>query len=197
VLEVFGERGQLRYERAGEAGAPAFLEDRLLELFDEAVRGWPASARGRFPAKRKRSVLSTARSTRSATGAWTSEAAHLPKLSQRHRRPARTPLEPGSGDATLRRRKQPRRLLPDVPARELATRSALLGVRSRAFWTESSIIGSIPNARWQFCKRIRTQKHLLAGSLQSPLTDSNRRPPPYHGTSQATGGSPRQRFSPI
>jgi hypothetical protein len=67
VLEVFGERGQLRYERAGEAGAPAFLEDRLLEPFDVALRGWPASARGRFPAKRKRSVSSTARSTRSAT----------------------------------------------------------------------------------------------------------------------------------
>jgi hypothetical protein len=44
VLEVFGERGQLRYERAGEAGAPAFLEDRLLEPFDVAVRGWPAGA---------------------------------------------------------------------------------------------------------------------------------------------------------
>jgi len=29
----------------------------------------------------------------------------------------------------------------------------------------------------------------------SPLTDSNRRPPPYHGTSQATGGNPWQRFS--
>src|SRR5205807_1754193 len=28
----------------------------------------------------------------------------------------------------------------------------------------------------------------------SPLTDSNRRPPPYHGTSQATGRNPRQRF---
>src|SRR5205823_8077331 len=33
--------------------------------------------------------------------------------------------------------------------------------------------------------------------LQSPLTDSNRRPPPYHGTSQATGRSRSQRFSPI
>jgi hypothetical protein len=28
----------------------------------------------------------------------------------------------------------------------------------------------------------------------SPLTDSNRRPPPYHGTSHATGRNPRQRF---
>jgi hypothetical protein len=44
VLEVFGERGQLRYERAGEAGPPAFLEDRLLEPLDVAVRRWPARA---------------------------------------------------------------------------------------------------------------------------------------------------------
>src|SRR5688572_1735281 len=28
-------------------------------------------------------------------------------------------------------------------------------------------------------------RHRLAGLLQSPLTDSNRRPPPYHGGSQA------------
>jgi hypothetical protein len=28
----------------------------------------------------------------------------------------------------------------------------------------------------------------------SPLPDSNRRPPPYHGTSQATGRNQRQRF---
>jgi len=33
-----------------------------------------------------------------------------------------------------------------------------------------------------------------AGRPRSPLTDSNRRPPPYHGTSQATGRNPRQRF---
>jgi hypothetical protein len=33
--------------------------------------------------------------------------------------------------------------------------------------------------------------------LQSPLTDSNRRPPPYHGTSQATGGSRWQRIWPV
>jgi SMODS-associated and fused to various effectors sensor domain len=50
--------------------------------------------------------------------AWAAEAAHPPKLS--HRRPARTPLEPGPGDSTLRRCKQPRRLFPDLPARELA-----------------------------------------------------------------------------
>src|SRR5438477_12334862 len=38
------------------------------------------------------------------------------------------------------------------------------------------------------------EKAPVAGLLQSPLTDSNRRPPPYHGTSQATGGNRRQRI---
>jgi hypothetical protein len=40
----------------------------------------------------------------------------------------------------------------------------------------------------------RIKNTALAGLLQSPLPDSNRRPPPYHGTSQATGRNPRQRF---
>jgi hypothetical protein len=31
--------------------------------------------------------------------------------------------------------------------------------------------------------------------LQSPLSDSNRRPPPYHGTTQASVRNPRQRIS--
>src|SRR5206468_6844938 len=35
----------------------------------------------------------------------------------------------------------------------------------------------------------------LQALRESPLTDSNRRPPPYHGTSQATGGNRSQRFS--
>jgi hypothetical protein len=35
----------------------------------------------------------------------------------------------------------------------------------------------------------------VAGLFSSPLTDANRRPPPYHGTTQATGRNPRQRFS--
>src|SRR5437764_11630064 len=39
------------------------------------------------------------------------------------------------------------------------------------------------------------QKAPIAGPLQSPLTDSNRRPPPYHGTSHATSGSRWQRIS--
>jgi hypothetical protein len=40
-----------------------------------------------------------------------------------------------------------------------------------------------------------TQHAHLQGFSSSPLTDSNRRPPPYHGTTQATGRNPRQRFS--
>ncbi len=43
-----------------------------------------------------------------------------------------------------------------------------------------------PRKKWRF-----------PATLQSPLTDSNRRPPPYHGSSWATGGNPRQRFSPV
>jgi hypothetical protein len=45
----------------------------------------------------------------------------------------------------------------------------------------SSIIGSIPGARWRSCKSRREEKAGFAGSLHSPLADSNRRPPPYHG----------------
>ena len=40
------------------------------------------------------------------------------------------------------------------------------------------------------------EKPRFAGTLQSSLTDSNRRPPPYHGTPSATGRNPRQPFSP-
>jgi hypothetical protein len=48
---------------------------------------------------------------------------------------------------------------------------------------ESSINGSIPGAYWKPCKPIRKEKCRRAALLQSPLTDSNRRPPPYHGSS--------------
>ncbi len=41
----------------------------------------------------------------------------------------------------------------------------------------------------------KSAKAERAAYLQSPLTDSNRRPPPYHGTSAATVGNQRQRFS--
>src|SRR5829696_4472426 len=41
----------------------------------------------------------------------------------------------------------------------------------------------------------KAEQSRFTGLLQSPLTDSNRRPPPYHGTSLATRRNPRQRFS--
>ena len=37
----------------------------------------------------------------------------------------------------------------------------------------------------------------LQGILRSPLTDSNRRPPPSHADPAATGRTSRQRFSPV
>src|SRR6266581_339051 len=39
-----------------------------------------------------------------------------------------------------------------------------------------------------------TERRAKQEEIGSPLTDSNRRPPPYHGTSQATGRNLRQRF---
>src|SRR6266511_4002298 len=39
-----------------------------------------------------------------------------------------------------------------------------------------------------------TQYAHLQGFLPSPLTDSNRRPPPYHFGVAATGGNPQQRI---
>src|SRR5262249_1043629 len=50
----------------------------------------------------------------------------------------------------------------------------------------------LPHAR-QLASRAET-KTPFPGLLQSPLTDSNRRPPPYHAIQTATGGSRRQRF---
>src|SRR5205823_459243 len=44
-------------------------------------------------------------------------------------------------------------------------------------------------------RRLNTYgKRRRAGRLESPLTDSNRRPPPYHALLSATGRNPRQRF---
>jgi hypothetical protein len=60
---------------------------------------------------------------------------------------------------------------------------------------ESSINGSIPTAHWISCKLTGRKRPGFAGPLQSPLTDSNRRPPPYHAIQTATGGSRWQRFS--
>src|SRR5580765_964448 len=34
---------------------------------------------------------------------------------------------------------------------------------------------------WSFCKLLQQEKPRFARLLQSPLPDSNRRPPPYHG----------------
>jgi hypothetical protein len=48
--------------------------------------------------------------------------------------------------------------------------------------SEGSIKGSIPVARSRRSKVLGTEKCRRAGLLQSPLTDSNRRPPPYHGS---------------
>jgi hypothetical protein len=60
---------------------------------------------------------------------------------------------------------------------------------------EGSIKGSIPTARWRSCKLAPNKKRRFAALLRSPLTDSNRRPPPYHFGVVATGGNPRQRIS--
>ena len=61
----------------------------------------------------------------------------------------------------------------------------------------SSINGSIPTANWSACKSTRKVRRRFTARYQSPLTDSNRRPPPYHQGSAATGGKPRQRFPPV
>jgi hypothetical protein len=52
----------------------------------------------------------------------------------------------------------------------------------------------MPYAPWSICKSIRVEGAPFAATLQSPLTDSNRRPPPYHIAVSATGRNPRQRF---
>src|SRR5436189_5915421 len=51
----------------------------------------------------------------------------------------------------------------------------------------------------QFPSRQQKEQPFAASSWfqVSPLTDSNRRPPPYHGTSHATGGSRWQRIWPV
>jgi hypothetical protein len=41
-------------------------------------------------------------------------------------------------------------------------------------------------ATWKPCKQIRDEKAQFTGLLQSPLTDSNRRPPPYHPSPAGT-----------
>jgi hypothetical protein len=54
---------------------------------------------------------------------------------------------------------------------------AVTHISGPSFRSEGSIKGSIPTARWRLCKCRRQEKPRFAGFLQSPLTDSNRRPP--------------------
>jgi hypothetical protein len=49
-----------------------------------------------------------------------------------------------------------------------------------------SIKSSITTANWTSCKLSRAEESRVPAPLQNPLTDSNRRPPPYHGTPHAT-----------
>src|SRR5687767_8709968 len=50
----------------------------------------------------------------------------------------------------------------------------------------------------EMCPRVQQTNNTKSANLQvcclSPLTDSNRRPPPYHLTVTATGGKPRQQI---
>ena len=76
--------------------------------------------------------------------------------------------------------------------RRLRVRNARRSERS--FGPESSIKSSIPTAYCSFCKLLQQEKPRFARLLQSPLTDSNRRPPPYHQGPAATGRNRWQRF---
>jgi len=62
---------------------------------------------------------------------------------------------------------------------------------------EGSINSSIPTARLdpeQVDLNAKARRRRFPGFLQSPLTDSNRRPPPYHPGPVATGRNWWQRF---
>jgi hypothetical protein len=58
--------------------------------------------------------------------------------------------------------------------------------------------GTLVDARWtresERPSVLTTESPPEQAEERSPLTDSNRRPPPYHGTTQATGRNRRQRF---
>ena len=60
-----------------------------------------------------------------------------------------------------------------------ARRSGHFGPSSGTSRPEGSIKGSTPTTRCERCKYSRKESPGYAGLLQSPLTDSNRRPPPY------------------
>jgi hypothetical protein len=83
----------------------------------------------------------------------------------------------GTGPRPLHAREAPGRR--SQPAGRRIQAGVVVVARGRG--PESSINGSIPTAHWSFCKSFRPKSHRFAGLLQSPLTDSNRRPPPYHG----------------
>jgi hypothetical protein len=61
----------------------------------------------------------------------------------------------------------------------LPRRAAVLTPFRQLRRPEGSIKGSISTARWRSQVPAR-EKAPVCGDLQSPLTDSNRRPPPYH-----------------
>jgi hypothetical protein len=63
-----------------------------------------------------------------------------------------------------------------------------IGRRCAARWT----FGGPRVSDWSSSQQ--TEPTRVQRLLQSPLTDSNRRPPPYHPSPGATGCNPRQRF---
>jgi hypothetical protein len=74
-----------------------------------------------------------------------------------------------------------RRALEDVHfAAEPGGTGPVLTLTGSRLRTEGSITGSIPTAYWSSCKSSRQKTPRFARLLQSPLTDSNRRPPPCH-----------------
>ena len=82
------------------------------------------------------------------------------------------------------------------PAREGPTcaRSGAPGRgRDSESWIFHDALHERPSTKTRRAARKKTPR--LAGHSESPLTDSNRRPPPYHALRAATGCSPRQRFS--
>jgi hypothetical protein len=70
---------------------------------------------------------------------------------------------------------------PVYPPMDWTVSGPISSCSERPSRSESSINGSIPTACWRSCKYSWNEKRRFAALLQSPLTDSNRRPPPYHG----------------
>jgi hypothetical protein len=97
-------------------------------------------------------------------------------------------LPPGAFERTFAR------ALHELDGREARTLVRRAPVVAKEWLAEGKSI--LPLLDRISCKSGRKEKRRFAALLQSPLTDSNRRPPPYHGTLAATGRNPRQRFSP-